>query len=127
MGDWCKEFKKEVDEERFAVFSENFLVMEQYAKENGKDMVLNEYADCTQEEYTAKMSPSPPTVEEVKAPETVAEPEPEPDTEAETQVDEIQEEKAEEITLDEPAIEKAEKPAKISRAQQIAEKKAQAQ
>merc|ERR1712071_345273 len=114
MGDWCKEFKKEVDEERFAVFSENFLVMEQYAKENGKDMVLNEYADCTQEEYTAKMSPSPPTVEEVKAPETAAEPEPEtaaepepepdtepepePDTEAETQVDEI--------TLDEPAIEK---------------------
>eukprot|EP00977_Amphora_coffeiformis_P004059 scaffold806_cov142-Amphora_coffeaeformis.AAC.2 len=31
--DWCKQYKKEPQEDRFKVFSENFLVMEKYAKE----------------------------------------------------------------------------------------------
>lgn len=51
--DWCKEFGKEQDEKRFKVFSENFLTMEKFAKETGKEMTLNQYADCTEEEYKA--------------------------------------------------------------------------
>ena len=53
--DWCKEYKKEPDEARFQQFSINFLDMEEFAKESGKEMILNEYADCTEEEYTALM------------------------------------------------------------------------
>mmetsp|Transcript_113261 Transcript_113261/g.222092 ORF Transcript_113261/g.222092 Transcript_113261/m.222092 type:complete len:476 (+) Transcript_113261:75-1502(+) len=53
--DWCKEYKKEPDEARFQQFSINFLDMEEFAKESGKEMTLNEYADCTEEEYVALM------------------------------------------------------------------------
>jgi len=49
--DWCKEYGKEPDEARFPTFSSNFLAMEEYANENGREMVLNKYADCTEEEY----------------------------------------------------------------------------
>lgn len=52
MG-WCKEYGKEADEGRFGTFQENFLAMEEYAKENNREMVLNKYADCTEEEYRA--------------------------------------------------------------------------
>jgi len=48
---WCGQYNKTPDESRFATFSSNYLVMEQYAKENGKEMILNRYADCTEEEY----------------------------------------------------------------------------
>jgi hypothetical protein len=51
--DWCKEQGKEADEARFKVFEYNFLSMEEYAKESGKEMTLNKYADCTEEEYFA--------------------------------------------------------------------------
>ena len=50
---WCKEYKKEPDETRFQQFSINFLDMEEFAKESGQEMSLNEYADCTEEEYNA--------------------------------------------------------------------------
>lgn len=49
--DWCKEYGKTPDEARFPTFSSNFLAMEEYANENGREMVLNKYADCTEEEY----------------------------------------------------------------------------
>ncbi len=49
--EWCKEYGKEADESRFPTFSSNYLAMEEYAKENGKTMQLNMYADCTEEEY----------------------------------------------------------------------------
>lgn len=52
---WCKEYGKGPDESRFQQFSTNYLEMEEYAKETGKEMALNEYADCTEEEYTAMM------------------------------------------------------------------------
>lgn len=77
---WCKEFNKTPDESRFPTFSNNFLVMEQYAKESKKDMTLNQYADFTKEEYEALQSGAPTsssqkseTVEKVslKASETV--------------------------------------------------------
>jgi hypothetical protein len=51
--DWCKEFKKKQDEKRFQQFSANFLTMEDYANKSGEAMKLNEYADCTKEEYEA--------------------------------------------------------------------------
>ncbi len=54
--EWCKEYGKDVDEERFPTFSSNYLAMEEYAKENGKTMQLNMYADCTEEEYVALTS-----------------------------------------------------------------------
>merc|ERR1719437_12445 len=49
--DWTREYGKKIDEARFLTFQSNYLVMEEYAKENGKEMVLNKYADCTEDEY----------------------------------------------------------------------------
>jgi len=54
--EWCKEYGKETDESRFSTFSLNFLAMESYAKDNGKTMQLNKYADCSEEEYIALTS-----------------------------------------------------------------------
>ena len=51
--DWCKEYGKESDESRFKVFADNFLIMEKFAEESGKEMTLNQYADCTEAEYKA--------------------------------------------------------------------------
>ena len=51
--DWVKEYGKESDESRFKVFFENFLTMEKFAEESGKEMSLNQYADCTEAEYKA--------------------------------------------------------------------------
>jgi hypothetical protein len=50
--EWCKEYGKEPDEGRFPQFYDNFLEMEEFAKESGKEMILNEYADFTEEEYS---------------------------------------------------------------------------
>lgn len=54
--EWCKEYNKEQDELRFPQFYKNFLEMEEFAKESGKEMVLNEYADFSEEEYTKMTS-----------------------------------------------------------------------
>ena len=51
--EWCKNFGKESDESRFKVFSENFLTMERFAAESGKEMTLNQFADFTEAEYKA--------------------------------------------------------------------------
>ena len=73
--DWCKEYKKEADEDRFATFSENFLIMEKMSQDSGREVVLNEYADCTEEEYialtSAKTDPEEPEASEKPAPEPV--------------------------------------------------------
>jgi len=69
--DWCKEYGKSPDETRFPTFSSNFLAMEEYANENGREMVLNKYADCTEEEYrqlTNTAAPAPELVVEKKEP-----------------------------------------------------------
>jgi hypothetical protein len=58
--EWCKENGKESDETRFPTFFDNFLKMETFASSSGKDMVLNKYADCTQEEYAALLKSSTP-------------------------------------------------------------------
>lgn len=66
---WCTLWNKNPDESRFRSFSNNFLLMEQYAKESSKEMTLNQYADFTKQEYevflrsgaTAKPSSSSPS------------------------------------------------------------------
>lgn len=49
--EWCKENGKEPVESRFETFASNFLAMENYSRESGREMSLNKYADCTEEEY----------------------------------------------------------------------------
>jgi hypothetical protein len=51
--EWCKEGGKTADESRFPQFSSNYLAMEEFSSKAGKEMVLNEYADCTEEEYAS--------------------------------------------------------------------------
>ncbi len=72
--DWCKEYKKESDEVRFKQFFKNFLEMEEFSKDTGKEMVLNEFADYTEAEYTAMQNgETVPAVEEPVAEETIVE------------------------------------------------------
>ena len=83
-SDWCKQFEKAYDETRFLQFAKNYLELEEIAKETGKAMVLNEYADFTEDEFNAKGAavaateektkkktatppPSPPAEEQVEA------------------------------------------------------------
>ena len=54
--DWCKEFGKTSDETRFPQFYDNFLEMEDFAKDTGKEMVLNQYADNTEDEYNTMLN-----------------------------------------------------------------------
>jgi len=69
--DWCKSNNKEVDEERFVVFTKNYLAMINYFNENGQEMFLNAYADCTEEEYATILdSQKEETVEHSSEPET---------------------------------------------------------
>lgn len=79
--DWCKEYGKEPDEARFPQFSTNYLAMEAYANENGKEMTLNKYADFTEEEYIqlsqgggAAAKPEPVAAEPKPAPAPAPEP-----------------------------------------------------
>ena len=58
--EWCKSNGKDPDESRFPTFSSNFLTMEKFAAANGKEMVLNKYADCTQDEYQALVNAPAP-------------------------------------------------------------------
>ena len=126
--DWCKEYGKEPDEERFPTFSSNFLVMESYAQENGKDMQLNKYADCTEEEYIALTTGAEVTVEEVEEP-VVAE-ETEEIVEAQVEEEVVEEEimaEVEEEVVEEAVDAKAEEEAAAAAAAAEAEAKAAAE
>merc|ERR1712032_408063 len=70
--DWTKEYGKKTDEARFSTFQSNYLAMEEYAKENGKEMVLNKYADCTEEEYR-RITDGTPVPTETKVPQVEVE------------------------------------------------------
>ena len=48
---WCKMYKKEPDEARFPKFKSNYLIMEKLAIQQGREVFLNEFADCTPDEY----------------------------------------------------------------------------
>merc|ERR1712238_275811 len=49
--DWCLEFSKKPDKVRIEQFKKNYLLLEGVAKEEGKDIKLNEYADFTAAEF----------------------------------------------------------------------------
>ena len=49
--DWCKEYGKTVEEERYEVFRSHFLAIEKHCLETGKEMKLNAWADFTPGEY----------------------------------------------------------------------------
>jgi len=61
--DWCKEFGKEIDESRYPAFSSNYLALDQYAKESGKKMQLNMYADYTEEEFITLGDDTSPAID----------------------------------------------------------------
>lgn len=64
--EWCKKYDKENSESRFQVFSQNFLAMEEYAKQSGKEMNMNEYADLSEEEYKKAISGSSDSESSIK-------------------------------------------------------------
>ena len=64
---WCKQYGKEADPVRYEVFKDNYeaitvmnVAAKKTAREAGDDtpsiLALNEYADCTAEEYEAAMN-----------------------------------------------------------------------
>jgi len=63
---WCQKYNKTPDDSRFLTFVSNFLALEEYAKESNKEMILNRYADCTEEEYISIMS-GPVTIPTITA------------------------------------------------------------
>lgn len=54
--EWCQLYNKEVDETRFHNFFSNLVSMEAYSKKSGKQLKLNKWYDCTEEEYIARNS-----------------------------------------------------------------------
>jgi membrane protein involved in colicin uptake len=121
--DWCKEYGKESNEARFQTFTSNYLAMEEYAKENGKTMQLNMYADCTEEEYVALTSGAVNglAAEDVSEAELDAEAQAKAEEEAKKAAEEAKakaEKEAEEESL------KAEKAAEEAKAKKEAEAKA---
>ena len=113
--DWCKKYKKEPEEERFKVFSENFLVMEKYAKDMGKEMNLNQYADMTEKEYQE----SQVLVKKPAATPKAAPPSPTPQASV-VDEDELRKQREEERKKREEELEKAEKKRQEEKAKMIA-------
>lgn len=90
---WCKDYGKEPDEARFPTFSSNFLAMEEYAAEAGKEMSLNVYADMTEEEYLAATSKPEPAPKATPAP--APKPAPKPVAKVKTEAEKKAEKEAE--------------------------------
>lgn len=70
--EWCKQYGKEIEESRYATFKENYeaiTVMNVSAKKTARDtgvdnpslLALNEFADCTAEDYEAAMNKEDPS------------------------------------------------------------------
>jgi len=49
--EWCEFYGKIPSKDRLAIFSSNFLAVQEYHKKTGRPLVLNEFADQTEEEY----------------------------------------------------------------------------
>lgn len=56
--EWCEYYGKIQDEKRFVVFAANFAAVDKYHKQTKKPLVLNEFADMTEEEYQRHLSAS---------------------------------------------------------------------
>ena len=113
---WCKENGKEPDEKRFPTFESNYLAMEEYAAEAGKEMSLNQYADLTEEEYLAATSKAE-TAPEAEAPAPAAKVEDKAKAEADAKRKEEADRKAKE------AAERQQKAAAEAKARREAEGK----
>jgi Cathepsin propeptide inhibitor domain (I29) len=50
--EWCAFYHKTHDEERYSIFARHFKIVENHSRETGASLMLNEYADMTEEEYT---------------------------------------------------------------------------
>lgn len=50
-GEWCFKYSKAPSEERYIIYKHHLLVQENWNKINGKHYDLNEFGDCTEEEY----------------------------------------------------------------------------
>merc|ERR1711935_763406 len=61
---WLSDNEKELDEERYQVFAKNYVALEKFAKANGRELVLNAYADCTEQEYRTRTGTAPVINEE---------------------------------------------------------------
>jgi hypothetical protein len=53
---WCHEHGRQYQESRLEIFATNLKAVENYRKESGKYVKLNQYADLTPEEYKVAMS-----------------------------------------------------------------------
>jgi hypothetical protein len=61
-AEWCQYFNKAMEESRLEIFSIHFCEVEEYVRDAGPALVLmlNEYADLTEEEYnTLSITPLP--------------------------------------------------------------------
>ena len=115
--DWVKEFGKESDEARFKVFYDNFLTMEKFAEESGKEMSLNQYADCTEAEYKAMVEADAKKAEATKKAEAEA---------AKKAAEEKKKAEAEKVAKAKAAQEAELKAARAKRESEMAAKRAQA-
>ena len=80
--EWCEAYGKEPDEGRFAVFVENYARIEAWAEETGEEVALNEYADCTKEDYLRLSMDGQTAKAEDPASETIALPSDDPANES---------------------------------------------
>jgi hypothetical protein len=80
--EWCEAYGKEPDDGRFAVFVENHARIEAWAEDTGEDSTLNEFADCTEEEYLRLSAAEKTTQPEDPASETFALPSEDPASES---------------------------------------------
>jgi len=49
--EWCEFYGKETNKERLGIFASNFLAVEEFHAKTGRPLVLNEFADLTEEQY----------------------------------------------------------------------------
>jgi len=65
---WCAYYDKTYDEGRLQIFAANFVMVEEYHMRTNEFLVLNEFADMTEQEYTRHLN----TAAEFVSPETTA-------------------------------------------------------
>ena len=67
---WCNQYGKISDESRFHIFSANFFDLEEKSKKFGTPFYLNEFADCTEEEYLSRLRVASSEIDSVLREET---------------------------------------------------------
>lgn len=75
--EWAKTHGKSMDEERFQIFKQNFMLQMQHNKKTGEFHDLNEHGDLTEAEFIAMMkgmAAAQPSVKQVVIPDAVMEP-----------------------------------------------------